>query len=158
MPALEKNHGYWDCKFRHCKKNSGPYRDFKSQDWKKIPMPDRPNNSRPPECYMYLVSRIERPYNRENFPGASRPSKTLTGVLIGTENWLSLGGGRLLYIIPQNNKIFAKFSTFQPLAPAKLLWAGRRAMPLVGKIMPGKRSAVGGSRRVATGRPGALRR
>ena len=38
---------------------------------------------------------IESPYNRENFPGASRPSKTLTGVLIGTENWLSLGG-RLL--------------------------------------------------------------
>ena len=34
---------------------------------------------------------IEDPYNRENFPGASRPTKTLTGVLIGTENWLSLG-------------------------------------------------------------------
>ena len=38
-------------------------------------------------------NRIESPYNRENFPGASRPSKTLTGVLIGTGNWLSLGGG-----------------------------------------------------------------
>ena len=35
---------------------------------------------------------LESPYNRKNFPGASRPTKILTGVLIGTENWLSLGG------------------------------------------------------------------
>ena len=40
-----------------------------------------------------LQPPIEDHYNRENFPGASRPTKTLTGVLIGTENWLSLGRG-----------------------------------------------------------------
>ena len=49
-------------------------------------------------------NRIESPHNRENFPGASCPSKSLTGVLIGTENWLSLGGEefavpRPLYVV-----------------------------------------------------------
>ena len=38
-------------------------------------------------------NRIERPYNRENFPGASRPSKTLTGILRDPQNWQSLEGG-----------------------------------------------------------------
>jgi hypothetical protein len=31
-------------------------------------------------------NRIEIPYNRENFPGASRTSKTLTGVLWDLQN------------------------------------------------------------------------
>ena len=39
-----------------------------------------------------LQPPIEDHYNRKNFPRASRPTKTLTGVLIGTENWLSWGG------------------------------------------------------------------
>jgi hypothetical protein len=39
-----------------------------------------------------------RIYNRENFPGASRPSKTLTGVLQDPQSGLSLGGS-LLYIL-----------------------------------------------------------
>ena len=34
---------------------------------------------------------IENPYNMENFSGASRPTKTLSGVLIGSGNRLSLG-------------------------------------------------------------------
>ncbi len=51
-------------------------------------------------------NRIESSHKRENFPGASRPSKTLTGVLIGTENWLSLGGGGdFLYKIKNVKKI-----------------------------------------------------
>ena len=36
-------------------------------------------------------NRVESLYNRENFPGASRPSKTLTGVLRERQSGLSLG-------------------------------------------------------------------
>jgi hypothetical protein len=37
------------------------------------------------------MKRITLSHSGENFPGASRPTKTLTGVLIGTDNWLSWG-------------------------------------------------------------------
>ena len=68
----KKNPGYRDSKILVLEKNLG-YRDFKSS----------------------TENRVESLYNRENFPGASRPSKTLTGVLIGAQN-LSLGVGGVL--------------------------------------------------------------
>ena len=48
------------------------------------------NAPRPYKCLLHIATfcRI-----RGNIPGALRPTKTLTGVLIGTENCLSLGGG-----------------------------------------------------------------
>ena len=39
------------------------------------------------------MKRITLSIIGENFPGASRPPKPPTGVLIGTKNWLSLEGG-----------------------------------------------------------------
>ena len=70
IPVLEKNSGYRDFKIMVLEKNPG-YRDFKSS----------------------TENRVESLYNRENFPGASRPSKTLTGVLRERQSGLSLGGG-----------------------------------------------------------------
>ena len=76
------------------------YRDFKSRYWKKI-LGTRISNPS-------TENRIESHYNRENFPGASRPSKTLTGVLISTHNWLSLGGGEFAVIIAEPWFFFCK--------------------------------------------------
>ena len=67
--VLEKNPGYRDFKILVLEKNPG-YRYFKSS----------------------TENRVESLYNRENFPGASRPSKILTGVLRDPKNRLSLGG------------------------------------------------------------------
>ena len=54
-----------------CSKKNPEYQDFKSQYWKP-----------------YRASIIEK------FSGCfARPSKTVTGVLIGTQNWQSFGGG-----------------------------------------------------------------
>ena len=38
-------------------------------------------------------------HNRGNFPSALGPTKTLTGVVIGTKNWLSLRGGEEFAVI-----------------------------------------------------------
>ena len=73
IPVLEKNPGYRDFKILVLEKNSG-YRDFKAS----------------------TENRVESLCNRENFPGASRPSKTLTGVLRDPQSGSSLGGS-LLY-------------------------------------------------------------
>ena len=100
--AIRENPGYQDFKYRYWKKNPG-YRDFKipvleknpgCRDFKILVLEKNPG-------YWYLKSstenRVESLYNRENFPGASRPSKTLSGVLRDPQNRLSLGGGTLLY-------------------------------------------------------------
>ena len=70
IPVLEKNPGYQDFKIPALEKNHG-YRDFKSS----------------------TDSSVESLYNKENFPGASRPSKTFTGFLRERQSGLSLGGG-----------------------------------------------------------------
>ena len=78
-----------------CSKKNPGYRDFKSQYWKKILGTEM---SKSWYWKKILGAGISNPstgnriYIRENFPGASRPSKTLTGVLIGTRNQQSLGG------------------------------------------------------------------
>ena len=58
-----------------CSKKNPEHRNLKSRHWKKNPGYGISNPS--------TGNRIS---NRENFPGASRPSKTLTSVLIGTRN------------------------------------------------------------------------
>ena len=67
---MRENPGYRDFKIPVLEKNPG-YRYFKSS----------------------TENRVESLYNRENFPGASRPSKTLTGVLRERQSELSLWGG-----------------------------------------------------------------
>ena len=47
-----------------------------------------------------------RIYNRENFPGASRPSKTLNGVLQDPQSGLSLGGE---FAVHFTSLVFRKF-------------------------------------------------
>ena len=71
-------------------KNPG-YRDFKSS----------------------TENRVESLYNRENFPGASRPSKTLTGVLRDPQNRLSLGGGGE-FAVEAKTTYFLKIQLFSP--------------------------------------------